>query len=323
MGVLDLVGNTPLLKLERVFSDLDLSLFVKLESFNPGGSIKDRTALYLLKNAFEQGLLNESSVVIESSSGNMGIGLAQACRIYRMRFICVVDPKATEQNIAILRAYGAEIVRVEKPDPETGEYLPARIKRVNELLTEIPNSFWTNQYANPFNWRAHYEGTVREIVESLGKAPDYLLCGTSTCGTLMGCARYLREQKFNTCVVAVDAVGSKLFGGKSSPRLLPGLGAAYIPPILDRSFVDLCVQVTDFESVIGCRLLVNREAILVGGSSGGLLMAIKKVVPSIPPGSTCVMIFPDRGERYLDTIFNDSWVARHFGEVDHCLYNGD
>src|SRR6185369_8267765 len=167
----------------------------------------------ILKNALDTGMIQPGGTVIESSSGNMGIGLAQACGYFGLQFICVVDPKTTRQNIEILRAYGAEIDLVAEPDPVTGEFLQARIDRVNALRQSISGSFWCNQYANRFNPRAHRK-TMEEIVDELDGELDYLFCATSTCGTMRGCVEYLREHGMNTKVVAVDAFGSVIFGDR-------------------------------------------------------------------------------------------------------------
>jgi cysteine synthase A len=265
----------------------------------------------------ETGEVGPRTVVIESSSGNLGIGLAQACRYLGLRFICVVDPKTTQQNIRILKAYGAEIDLVSKPDPVTGEFLQARIDRVQTLLHTIENSFWTNQYANLDNAGAHYRTTMHEIALALAGKVDYLFCATSTCGTLRGCAEYARDHSLGTKMMAVDAEGSVIFGGKPAKRLIPGHGAARRPELYQPDLADECLHVSDLDCVVGCRRLVHREAILVGGSSGGVLMAIDQVKHRIPQDATCVAIFHDRGERYLDTVYSDDWVEEHFGEVSH------
>jgi 2,3-diaminopropionate biosynthesis protein SbnA len=314
-GILSTVGNTPLVRLNRFVSDPKLTLYAKLESFNPGGSIKDRPALTILGEAFAAGLVRPDSVIVESSSGNMGIGLAQACRYYGLRFICVVDPKTTLQNLQMLRAYGAEVDYVAQPDPETGEFLPARINRVKAILAQIPSAFWPNQYANLNNPMSHYR-TMGEIVTALEGRLDYLFVATSTCGTVRGCAEYARDHGIATRIIAVDAFGSLIFGDVKAKRLLPGMGAGLRPPLCDVSLVDQCVHVTDLECVTGCRQLVATEAILAGGSSGGVVSAVMKIKDQIPSGSVCVAILPDRGERYLDTVYSDDWVREHFGNVE-------
>ncbi|MBO0798837.1 MAG: 2,3-diaminopropionate biosynthesis protein SbnA, partial [Blastocatellia bacterium] len=277
-------------------------------------------ALHILEEAMESGAVGPGTVVVESSSGNLGIGLAQACRYFGLRFICVVDIKTTQQNIRILKTYGAEIDLVSEPDPETGEFLQSRLDRVRTLLRTIKNSFWPNQYANPANAGSHYKTTMREIAEKLaewGGKIDYLFCATSTCGTLRGCAEYARDHNLGARIMAVDAVGSVIFGGKPAKRLIPGHGASRRPQLFRPGLADDLIRVTDLDCVVGCRRLMRSEAILAGGSSGGVLMAVDKLRRRIPSGATCVAIFHDRGERYLDTIYSDDWVEEHFGEVSN------
>jgi cysteine synthase A len=318
-GILATVGGTPVVKLERYFDRLPFDLFAKLESFNPTGSSKDRPALAILETARRSGDVGPGTVVIESSSGNMGIGLAQACRYFGLRFICVVDPKASALNLRILEAYGAEVERVVEPDPASGEWLPARIQRVQALQRQIPNSYWPNQYANPANADSHYRTTIEELVETLGGKLDFLFIATSTCGTIRGCCDYVRKHRQPTRIIAVDAVGSLIFdapGADQGKRLIPGLGAGIRPPLCAPDLIDEVVHVTDEECILGCRRLVRREAILSGGSSGAVLAAVERLRDSIPAGSVCAVILADRGERYLDTIYNDDWVDEHFAALD-------
>ena len=246
----------------------------------------------------------------------MGIGLAQACAYLGMRLICVIDPKTTRQNVEILKAYGAEIDLVAQPDPSTGEFLQARISRVKALLSAIENSFWPDQYSNVNNAAAHHQ-TMHEIATTMSGSVDYLFCATSTCGTIRGCAEYVKANGLETKIIAVDAVGSVIFGGKPAKRLVPGHGAAVRPRLYQDDLAYDYVQVTDTDCVVGCRRLVREEAILAGGSSGAVVMAIDRVKQKIAPGAFCVGILPDRGERYLDTIYSDEWVAEHFGELSH------
>src|SRR5215467_9101248 len=239
-SILSTIGNTPLVRLTRVLPDCPFCLFAKLEGCNPGGSAKDRPALHILREAMRTGAVKPWTAVIESSSGNLGIGLAQACRYLGLRFICVVDPKTTTQNISILRAYGAEIDLVSKPDPVTGEFLQARINRVQTLLQTIEDSFWTNQYANELNAQAHYRTTMHEIATELNGGIDYLFVSTSTCGTLRGCAEYIRDHDLRTRIFAVDAQGSVIFGGMPAKRLIPGHGAARRPELFGADLADEC-----------------------------------------------------------------------------------
>jgi N-(2-amino-2-carboxyethyl)-L-glutamate synthase len=312
-GILSAIGQTPLVRLVRMYKDASFRLYAKMESANPGGSLKDRPARHILRQAIERGVIHTGATVIESSSGNMGLGLAQACLYYGIRFICVVDAKTTTQNIRLLRAYGAEVDVVTEPGPD-GEYLSARLARVHVLLDQVKGSFWPNQYANVENARAQQQ-TMGEIAAQLDGHLDYLFCATSTCGTLRGCKEYVRMHSLKTRVVAVDAVGSVIFGTPKRKRLIPGHGAAVVPGLFQEGLADEVVQVDDKDCVIGCRRLARREAILAGGSSGAAMMAVERLSDRIREGATCVVICADRGERYLDTIYSDEWVTAHFGDL--------
>jgi cysteine synthase A len=319
-GILSAIGHTPLIRLDKVFEESPFRLYAKLEGFNPGGSIKDRPAINIIKHAMRTGAVTQQTTVIESSSGNMGIGLAQVCSYFGLRFICVVDPKTTKQNLRLLETYGTEIDMVATPDLHTREYLKARIDRVLKLRSEIKDSFSPNQYANRSNSEAHHQ-TMYEISAELNGKVDYLFCATSTCGTLRGCSEFIRNEKLPTRICAVDAIGSVIFSTRKSKRLIPGHGAAVRPALFDETLADKVIHVSDLDCIIGCRRLVKTEAVLAGGSSGAALMAVEQIKEQIPPDSTCVMILPDRGERYLDTIYSDAWVREHFGDVAHLWEN--
>jgi 2,3-diaminopropionate biosynthesis protein SbnA len=259
-GVLDAIGDTPLVALRRLLPRPDIAVWAKLESANPGGSAKDRPAAEMLRDALEQGLIGPGSTVIESSSGNMGVGLAQACRYHGMQLVCVVDARAHDTNVRMMRALGADVRVVTEPDPETGDLLVARLRLVADLLERTPGSFWPNQYANASNPAAHALGTMREIDEALEGDVDYLFVATSTTGTLRGCADYVREHDRPTRIVAVDVVGSALFGGVHGRRLLPGFGAGVETTLSLGAHYDVLSRVSDLDCVIGCR----RLAALVG-----------------------------------------------------------
>lgn len=246
----------------------------------------------------------------------MGIGLAQACLYHGLRFICVVDPKTTEANLRVMRAYGAEINLVVEPDPATGEFLQARLTRVQELLGRIDNSFWPNQYESNKNSESHYQTTMHEVSVALDGKIDFLFVPTSTCGTLRGCSEYVRDHGLKTRIIAVDALGSLIFGNAQGKRLVPGLGAGLRPPLCDPTMIDEYVHVSDLDCVVGCRRLMAREAIFAGGSSGGVLSAIEAYKERIPADAAVVAILPDRGERYLETLYSDDWVREHFGDVE-------
>lgn len=309
-GILSTIGKTPLVELKKLFPATSAVFYAKLEMFNPGGSTKDRTALLMLAKAVEEGVLGPDSTVIESSSGNMAIGLAQVCRYLDLNLIVVTDPNINRHTRDLIRAYGARIERVTDAD-SSGNYLNSRLKRVGQLRDTIPDSYWPNQYSNDLNPEAHFQ-TMKEIADHCPAPPDYILAATSTCGTIMGCARYVQQHNLKTKIVAVDAVGSLIFGTSRGKRLIPGHGAGRKSDLLDESFIDHVFHMTDKESVTGCRRLLQREAILAGGSAGAVVMAAEKLQPLIPENATVVLIFSDSGERYLDTIYNDAWVESNF-----------
>ncbi len=311
--MLGAIGDTPLVALKRYLDNPRIAVWAKLEASNPGGSAKDRPAARMLSDALAAGLIAPGGTVIESTSGNMGVGLAQACRYHGLSLVCVVDTRAHDTNIRTLRALGAEVHVVAEPDPVTGDLLAARLAVVAKLLETEPGAFWTNQYANPSNPLAHAAGTMREIDESLGGDIDYVFVATSTAGTLRGCSDYLREQRRATRVVAVDAVGSALFGGIRSARELPGFGAGLETDLSRSAVYDRLVRVDDIDCVVGCRRLAAREAILAGGSSGAVASALRSMAPHMADGSRCALIFPDGGAGYLRTIYDDDWVAARLG----------
>jgi 2,3-diaminopropionate biosynthesis protein SbnA len=314
-GILSAVGSTPLVRLRRLLAGSQVEVFAKLEGLNPGGSIKDRPAIEILGAALAAGVVGPETVVVESSSGNMGIGLAQACRFHHLRFICVVDAKTSEQNLKVMRAYGTEIVEVREPDPVSGEFLQARLARVRQLLDAIPGAFWPNQYENLHNSGSHYRTTMHEVAQALDGRVDYLFIATSTCGTIRGCGEYIRDHAMPTRVIAVDARGSRIFGDEPGKRMVPGLGAGLRPPLCAPSLIDEVIHVSDLDCVIGCRLLLEREAILAGGSSGAVVSALERCCARFPAGASCVILLPDRGERYLDTIYSEAWTEEHCGKL--------
>lgn len=312
-GVLDAIGDTPLVALQRYLGNRDIRVWAKLEAANPGGSIKDRPAARMIADALDAGAIGPATTIIESSSGNMGVGLAQACRYHGLRLVCVVDSRAHETNVRTMRALGADVRVVSTPDPETGDLLAARLKLVAHLRAITPGAFWTDQYANPSNPAAHAQGTMREIDEALEGDVDYLFVATSTAGTLRGCTDYLRAHGRATRVVAVDAVGSALFGGARAPRRLPGFGAGVETELSRSARFDRLVRVSDLDCVVGCRRLVEREALFAGGSSGAVAAALLALAPQLPAASRCALVFPDGGAGYLRTIYDDAWVADALG----------
>lgn len=309
-SIVDCIGRTPLVSLLRLFPYQGLDVIAKLEFLNPAGSIKDRPAQYIIEQGLRDGSIHAGTHLIESSSGNLGIALAMVARVYSLPFTCVVDPKISPTNLKILEHLGATINMVYEPD-EQGGYLQTRIWRVHKLLRTIPHSTWINQYANQLNWQAHYYGTGSEIIADLeGESIDYLVAAVSTTGTILGVSRRLRQAFPSLRVVAIDAVGSVIFGAAPGPREIPGIGASRAPELLRTDEIDEVVYVSDREAVEGCRQLLAREGIFAGGSSGSVVAGIQRLLPTLPPSCRIVTIFPDRGDRYLDMVYDDEWVAQ-------------
>ncbi|MGH4009839.1 MAG: 2,3-diaminopropionate biosynthesis protein SbnA [Pseudonocardiaceae bacterium] len=307
-SVLECIGNTPLVKLNRLFPQPGVEVLAKLEFMNPGGSMKDRPARYIIEEGLADGSIHRGVHLVESSSGNFGIALAIAARVHGLTFTCVVDPKTTRANIAILQQLGVDVDIVDEPD-DGGGYLQSRIRRVQELLQEMPAALWVNQYANNRNWQAYYHGTGAEIVDQVVRPPDCLFAAASTTGSILGCARRLRESFPKLRVVAVDAAGSVIFGGPPGRREIPGIGASRVPELLQPGEIDEVVMVDDLEAAHACRALLETEGIFAGGSTGFVVAAISRILPELPRPCRIVTIFPDRGDRYLDLVYHDEWLA--------------
>lgn len=298
-----LCGDTPLVTLDRLFDSPRVQVFAKLEFMNPTGSVKDRTARYVMDRWMREGRLRPGSRVVESTSGNLGVALALQCALRQVRCTLVIDPLAREANSALMRQYGAEVICVEGDGSNPGGYLPARLARVHQILDADPDAVWLNQYANDLNWMSHYDGVGAEISRDIGQPIDYLVAGLSTGGTITGTARRLREDNPHLRVIAVDAVGSVIFGHEPRPRRIPGLGAGVVPSVLDFSLIDDVIHVTDEESIAGCHALLEAEHLMTGGSSGAVVAAIARLLPDLPVGATVATILPDRGDRYLGLIY--------------------
>ena len=310
-SIIECIGGTPLVRLRRLFNG-GPQVYAKLELLNPGGSVKDRPARYIIERGLRDGTIAPGSTIVESSSGNFGIALAMAARIYELDFVCVVDPRIAPLNLRILEQLGARIEMVTKPDLYGG-YLHTRLERVQELLGEIPGAYWLDQYANDLNAQCHYDGIGTEIVEALGteEPVDVFVAAVSTSATLMGAARKLRDTYPGVRVVAVDAQGSVIFGAPASRRSLPGIGSSRTPELLCEDEIDEVIYVDDFDSARGCRELLRGEGILAGGSSGAVIAAVQRVVATLPPSARVVTVLPDRGERYMDLVYDDAWVEAH------------
>ena len=307
-SVLDTIGRTPLVRLGRLYPQPGVEVLAKLELMNPGGSMKDRSAAYILAGGLADGSIPPGARLVESSSGNFGVAVAMAARVHGLAFTCVVDPRTTGANLAILRGLGADVEVVTEPDAQGG-YLHTRLSRVHEILATTPDSVWINQYANDRNWLAHYHGTGSELADDLVGPPTHLVAAVSTTGSILGCSRRLRERFPGLHTVAVDAVGSVIFGGVPAPREIPGIGSSRVPELHDPGEIDEVVHVDDLDAALACRRLLAAEGIFAGGSTGSVVAAVDSLLPRLPRPARVVALFPDRGDRYLDLVYDDDWLA--------------
>lgn len=304
--------NSPVVKLERLFEAPNIEIFAKLDLLQLSGSTKERTAGSLIDAFMKSGELKPGGMVIESTSGNLGIALSRQCVVRGIQFVAVVDENANKSAIDIMRAYGATVdLVVNQPD---GNKLAARRQRVQQLLAENPEAVTTNQYGSPNNPRAHYSSTMPEILDALDGNLDMLFVATSTTGTILGCQNYIREHGLDTKLVAVDALGSVLFGGESGNRRLPGLGAGIVPELALQAEPDRVFRISEIEMVRGCRALARSEGILAGASTGAIVAAMEQMLPEIPDGSRIAFLVHDSGVPYLHSVYNDEWVRQTLGE---------
>lgn len=292
-------------------------LYLKFEGLNIAGSIKLKTAKFLiegleLENKIEKG----KSIIIESSSGNLGIALALICKERSYDFVCVVDPNILPEKERLLQLYGAKVIKVKEKDA-SGGYLSTRINTIRNIIRDDERYVWTNQYKNKDNVQAHYYETAQEIFKEI-KTVDYLFVGAGTTGTLMGCANYCKDYSPQTKVIAVDAVGSVTFGGNAGTRHIPGIGTSRRPELVDPTLCLDIILVDEIDTIKMCRYLLDIYGLFVGGSTGSVMHAIKSYAISgkIDKDATIVTISPDFGHPYAGSIFNDSWVSSkfHIGE---------
>lgn len=304
--------NSPTVKLERLFESADVEIFAKLDLLQLSGSTKERTAGSLIEAFMKSGQLQPGGMVIESTSGNLGIALSRQCVVRGIKFVAVVDENANKSALDIMRAYGATVDLVlNEPDQNK---LAARRKRVQQLLAENPGSVTTNQYGSAQNPDAHFRSTMPEIIKALDGRLDMLFVATSTTGTMLGCQKYVREHGLSTKLIAVDAQGSVLFGGQPGTRRLPGLGAGIVPELALQAEPDRVFRIPEIQMVHGCRKLARREGILAGASTGAIVAAMEQMLPEIPHGSRVAFLVHDSGVPYLHSVYNDAWVRENLGE---------
>jgi cystathionine beta-synthase len=308
--VLDLVGGTPLVRLQRVGRELGQTLLAKLEYMNPGGSVKDRIGLRMIEAAEREGKLRPGGTIVEPTSGNTGVGLAIAAAIKGYHCVFVMPDKIAEEKRALLRGYGAEVVIC--PTAVPPESPESYYSVSNRLAEEIPGAFKPDQYSNEANPQAHYETTGPEIWEQTGGELDAIVFSVGTGGTISGAARYLREQKPDLLVVGADPEGS-IFSQPDNVHtyLVEGIGEDFWPTTFDPSLVDEYVTVSDRDSFRTARQLAREEGLLVGGSGGTAVWAMLEVAKRFGPGATLVTLIPDSGRGYLSKLFDDNWLMEH------------
>jgi cystathionine beta-synthase len=309
-SLLDLVGDTPLLRLGTIGRELECDLIAKIEMLNPGGSVKDRIGLRMLEAAERTGQLRPGGTIVEPTSGNTGVGLAIAAAIKGYRCIFVMPDKMSQEKISLLRAYGAEVVicpTAVPPDSPESYYRVA-----DRLASEIPGAFQPNQYRNPENPAAHYRTTGPEIWEQTDGRLTAFVCGVGTGGTISGAGRYLKERNPDVLVVGADPEGSLYSGDEARPYLVEGIGEDFIPDTFDPSVVDRYVRVSDRDSFVAARAVTRQEGILVGGSSGTAVFAALQVARELDdPDATIVVLLPDSGRQYLSKLYSDTWMLQH------------
>lgn len=289
----DLIGNTPIVRLESISMPEGANIFAKLELYNPSGSVKDRIGKYMIEDAEMKGLLKPGGTIIEATAGNTGLGIAFAALNKGYRIIFVVPDKFSEEKQTLMRALGAEIINT----PREGGMLGAE-KKANEMLNSIPNAISLEQFRNLSNPLAHYKTTGPEIYRDLDGNINYLVAGAGSGGTYTGVVRYLKEQNPSIQGVLADPVGSTIGGGEHGDYDIEGIGNDFIADTMDMSLVDKVIKITDSDAYKGARILAAKEGIFAGSSSGAAFAAAKKLIESGARGNI-VIILPDRGDRYF------------------------
>ncbi len=293
MSIQDMIGKTPILKLNHLGVKDSVGLYAKLELMNPAGSVKDRVGVYMLKDAEERGLLKPGGTIVEATAGNTGIGIAIAALNKGYRVIFTVPEKFSIEKQKIMKALGAELIHTSREEGMLGAE-----KKAQEILDQIPGSISLRQFRNPANPLAHYETTGPEIYEQMDGKINYLVAGAGSGGTFSGIMKHLKEVDANITGVLADPVGSVIGGGEHADYDIEGIGNDFIADTMDISFVDKVIKVTDKDAFDASRLLAAKEGILAGSSSGAALAASLRLADEIDEGNI-VVVFPDRGDRYL------------------------
>jgi cystathionine beta-synthase len=309
-NVLEAIGHTPLIRLNKVAEQLPCPVYVKVEFFNPGGSIKDRIGKAMIEKAEREGLIKPGvTTIVEATAGNTGVGLALAAAVKGYRCIFVLPDKMSQEKIDLLRAFGAEAVIVPSAVPPDSPDSYGGVAR--RLLHEIPNAWQPNQFANLANPEIHELTTGPEIWEQTRGRITCFVCGIGTGGTISGVGKYLKERSADITVVGADPEGSVLSGGTGKPWKVEGIGEDYVPKTLNTHVIDEWVRVTDRESFMTARRIAREEGMLVGGSCGTCIAAALKYAERLSPDDLMVVMSPDTGRNYLSKCYNDDWMREH------------
>jgi len=311
------IGNTPLQPLSLIIGDRVHITYLKLEGANPGRSIKIRTAYSLVRDLEDRALLSEDSIIVESTSGNLGVALSMIAKAKGYRFLAVVDPKTTPENIDTMRLLGAQIEMVEQLD-RNGSYLLTRLEHIHRLCQSSSKYIWSNQYENTANPHIHYTQTGPEIYRQMHGEVDAIFVAVSTGGTLAGISRYFREVSPRTRIIGVDARGSVIFGAPPAPRKLTGIGSSRTSSFFQPEHYDAYCIVDDEEAFAFCRKLHDETALKVGGSSGAVLAACTQYLKEHLEIQRSVCLCPDTGENYTSSIFSDEWLSQQHLDVKTC-----
>lgn len=292
-----------------------IRLYTKMESANPTGSAKDRAAFWILREAVRRGEITRDTTVVESSSGNFALSLAEFLRQLGVRFIPVIDPNVNVATERTLRRLCERVEKVALPDG-TGGYLLSRLERVERLRDELDDVYWPDQYSNPDGARGHYELTGGELLSALGHV-DHLFVGVGTGATIAGMSRRISGSCPDVTVVAVDVEGSNIFGARRGRRLIPGIGSSIRPPLIEDALIHEVLTLSELDEVAGCRALLADHGIYAGGSTGCVYAAINRYFETYRgPPPVVAFLCADRGEPYADTVYSDSWVAENLGPAE-------
>ncbi len=315
-NILETIGNTPLVKLSKLTKEIKATVLAKLEYFNPSGSIKDRMALYMIDDAEKKGILKPGGTIVENSSGNTGAALAMLAAIKGYKCIITMPDKMSDEKKNMMKVYGAKVIVTPTDVPYNSPESYYSVAR--RIAEETPDSYYPDQYNNPKNIEAHYYTTGPEIWEQTNGKIDYFVAGIGTGGTLSGAGRFLKEKNPGIKIIAIDPVGSVFYDYFKTRKLIEphvykveGIGEDYLVKAVDFDIIDDIIQVTDKDSFLMTRKLLDEEGLFAGGSSGSAMLAVMKIAEKIEKNKNIVVILPDSGNRYLSKIYNNEWMRKN------------